>query len=130
VFILVSLGATVVYPLRRLIVSILASDLSIIEETQRFLHVVLPLLPFFGICINVMSIGRGAGRTTIPSTVEIVRTWTIRIALGYFLAFTLGMGSMGIWIPFSLSNAIGGTALAIWAKYGKWDKAVIKTTPI
>jgi Na+-driven multidrug efflux pump len=37
------------------------------------------------------------------------------------------MGSMGIWIPFSLSNAIGGIALAIWAKYGKWDKAVIKT---
>jgi Na+-driven multidrug efflux pump len=129
VFTLVALGATIVYPLRWSIVSIFASDLSIIEETQRFLHVVLPLLPFFGICINVMAIGRGSGHTTIPTTIEIVRIWTIRIALGYFLAFTLGMGSMGIWMPFSLSNAIGGIALAIWAKYGKWDKAVIKTTP-
>jgi putative MATE family efflux protein len=129
VFILVACGAAVVYPLGWSIVSIFASDLSIIEETQQFLDVMLPLLPFFGICINVMSIGRGSGHTTIPTTIEIVRTWTIRIALGYFLAFTLGMGSMGIWIPFSLSNAIGGIALAIWAKYGKWDKAVIKTTP-
>ncbi len=128
VFILVALGAAIVYPLRWLIVSIFASNLTIIEETQRFLHVVLPLLPFFGICINVMSIGRGSGHTTIPTTIEIVRIWTIRIALGYFSAFTLGMGSMGIWIPFSLSNAIGGIALVIWAKYGKWDKAVIKTT--
>jgi len=129
IFILVALGATIVYPLGWSIVSIFASDLSIIEETQRFLHVVLPLLPFFGICINAMAIGRGSGHTTIPTTIEIVGAWTIRIALGYFLAFTLGMGSMGIWIPFSLSNAIGGIALAIWAKYGKWDKAVIKTTP-
>jgi putative MATE family efflux protein len=127
VFILVALGAAIVYPLGWSIVSIFASDLSIIEETQKFLHVMLPLLPFFGICINVMSIGRGSGHTAIPTTIEIVRIWTIRIALGYFLAFTLEMGSMGIWIPFSLSNAIGGIALAIWAKYGKWDKAVIKT---
>jgi len=129
VFILVALGANIVYPFRRSIVSIFASDLNIIEEAQRFLDVMLPLLPFFGICINVMAIGRGSGHTTIPTTIEIVRIWTIRIALGYFLAFTLGMGSMGIWIPFSLSNAIGGIALALWAKYGKWDKAVIKITP-
>ncbi|MEM3550470.1 MAG: MATE family efflux transporter, partial [Candidatus Bathyarchaeia archaeon] len=128
VFIIVAIGAAIVYPFRWSITSIFASDPNIIEETQQFLHVMLPLLPFFGICINVMSIGRGSGHTTIPTAIEIVRIWTIRIALGYFLAFTFGMGSMGIWLPFSLSNAIGGIALAIWAKHGKWDKAVIKTT--
>ncbi|MEM1565529.1 MAG: MATE family efflux transporter [Candidatus Bathyarchaeia archaeon] len=128
VFVIVAIGAAVVYPFRWSIISIFTSDTNIIEETQRFLHVMLPLLPFFGICINVMSVGRGSGHTAIPTTIEIVRIWTIRIVLGYFLAFTFGMGSMGIWMPFSFSNAIGGIALAIWTKYGKWDKAVVKTT--
>ncbi|MBS7614636.1 MATE family efflux transporter [Candidatus Bathyarchaeota archaeon] len=128
VFIIVAAGAAVVYPLRRSIVSIFASNSNLIEETEQFLNIVLPLLPFFGICINVMSVGRGSGHTTVPTTIEILRIWTLRIALGYFLAFIVGMGSLGIWLPLSLSNVVGGTALAIWAKYGKWDKAVIKTT--
>ncbi|MBS7657214.1 MAG: MATE family efflux transporter [Candidatus Bathyarchaeia archaeon] len=128
VFILVAIGATFVYPLRMSIISVFASNQNIIEETEQFLSIVLPLLPFFGICINVMSVGRGSGHTMVPTTIEIVRIWTLRIALGYFLTFIVGMGSLGIWLPLSLSNAVGGTALAIWAKYGKWDKAIIKTT--
>ncbi|MEM2088964.1 MAG: MATE family efflux transporter [Thermoproteota archaeon] len=129
VFILVATGAAIVYPFNRSITSVFASSPNIIGETEQLLRVTLPLLPFFGICINATSVGRGSGHTAIPTAIEIIRIWTVRIALGYFLAFTLGMGPMGIWIPFSLSNAIGGTALTIWIKYGKWDKAVIKTTP-
>jgi len=128
VFILVAAGTAIVYPFKQPIISLFVSNLSIIEETGQFLTIMLPLLPFFGICINITSVGRGSGHTTVPTTIEIVRIWTLRIALGYFLAFIVGMGSLGIWLPFSLSNAVGGTALAIWAKYGKWDKAVIKTT--
>jgi Na+-driven multidrug efflux pump len=47
---------------------------------------------------------------------------------GYFLAFMAGMGSIGMWITFPLSNFVGGIALLYWAKYGKWDKAVINAT--
>lgn len=127
VFALVATGAIIVYPFNQAIASVFASNQNIIGETERFLRVVLPLLPFFGICVNVTSVGRGSGHTAVPTAIEILRIWTVRIALGYLLAFKLGMGPMGVWIPFSLSNAVGGIALAIWVKYGKWDRAVIKT---
>ena len=122
------MGAVVVYPLNQTIASVFASNQDIIRETESFLRVVLPLLPFFGVCVNATSVGRGSGHTAVPTLIEIVRIWTARIALGYLLAFTLGMGPIGIWMPFSLSNAVGGIALAIWVKYGKWERAVIKTT--
>ncbi|MEM2094024.1 MAG: MATE family efflux transporter [Candidatus Bathyarchaeia archaeon] len=128
VFVLVAISATVVYPFKRSIISVFTSSQQIIEETEQFLNIVLPSLPFFALCINSSSIGRGSGHTTVPTTIEIIRTWTIRIGLGYFLGFVLGMGPIGIWIPFSLSNIIGGTGLAFWTKYGKWDKAIIKKT--
>lgn len=126
VFIIIAAGAAVVYPIKQPIANVFASDPNILDETQLFLQTVLPALPFFGICMNIMAVGRGSGHTTFPTTIEIVRIWTIRILLGYFLAFTIGMGPIGIWIPFSISNVIGGIALAIWAKYGKWDKAIIR----
>ncbi|MEM2273348.1 MAG: MATE family efflux transporter [Candidatus Bathyarchaeia archaeon] len=126
VFILVAMGAFIVYPIKRSIIDIFTSSPDIILETERFLSIVLPSLPFFGVCINIMSIGRGSGRTSVPTTIEIIRIWAVRIALGYFLAFIANMNTMGVWLPFALSNIIGGVALSTWAKYGKWDKAIIK----
>ena len=128
VFIIVAVGAIIVYPLKQFITSIFVSDPNIIGETEQFLNLALPSLPFFGICINVSSVGRGSGHTATPTAIEIIRTWTTRIMLGYFLAFMAGMGSIGMWITFPLSNFVGGIALLYWAKYGKWDKAVINAT--
>jgi Na+-driven multidrug efflux pump len=110
-FILTTIKATIVYPLKRSIASVFTSDLNILDETQQFLHIVLPSLPFFGICINIMSIGRGSGHTTFPTAIEIIRIWTIRIALGYFLAFIVGIGPMGIWLP---ARAMIGFNKALW----------------
>ncbi|MGQ9642036.1 MAG: hypothetical protein ACUVUF_07940 [Candidatus Bathycorpusculaceae bacterium] len=56
----------------------------------------------------------------------MARLWGIRIALGYFLAFSLQMGSIGIWLAIALSNIVGGTAPILWIKYGKWSKAVVE----
>ncbi|MEM2926592.1 MAG: MATE family efflux transporter [Candidatus Bathyarchaeia archaeon] len=128
VFLLLVIGVSIVFPFKRSMAEVFASDSRILDETERFLQLVLPTLPFFGLCINSMSIGRGSGHTTFPTTIEIGRTWVIRVALGYFLTFVVGMGPMGIWLPFSLSNVVGGIALILWVKYGKWDKAVIRRT--
>ncbi|MEM1539093.1 MAG: MATE family efflux transporter [Candidatus Bathyarchaeia archaeon] len=129
IFMIIAVGACVLYPFKRSIASVFASDPSILDETEKFLQVVLPTLPFFGLCMNAMSIGRGSGHTTFPTAVDIGRTWTIRVALGYFLAFIMGLGSMGIWLTFSLSNIVGGIIVVLWVKYGKWDRAVIKYDP-
>jgi len=126
IFALLMLGASIIYPIRRSLADIFADDTSILAETDAFLQVLLPTLPFFGLFIVAMSTGRGSGHTMFPTAVGILRLWGIRVALGYFLAFTFGMGSFGAWLAISLSNFVGGFISILWIKYGKWAKAVVK----
>jgi Na+-driven multidrug efflux pump len=90
----------------------------------------LPTLPFFGLFAVALSIGRGSGHTLFPTTLGILRLWGFRITLGYILAFTFGLGSLGIWLAIAISNLIGGLIAILWITYGNWAKAVIeeKTT--
>jgi Na+-driven multidrug efflux pump len=73
-----------------------------------------------------MSTGRGSGHTLFPTTLGITRLWVIRLVLGYLLAFTFEMGSLGAWLAIALSNVIGGIIALIWVKYGNWTEAVVK----
>lgn len=127
-FSLLAVGVGTIYPFKRSIASVFANDLNILNETENLLQIILPTLPFFGLCVNAMSIGRGSGHTSFPTAIDIGRIWAIRVALGYFLAFIVGMGSIGIWLPFSLSNVIGGIIVTLWVKYGKWDRAIIRNS--
>jgi len=56
--------------------------------------------------------------TLFPTTLGILRLWGLRITLGYILAFTLGLGSLGIWLPIAISNLIGGLIAILWIKHG------------
>ncbi|MGQ9539303.1 MAG: MATE family efflux transporter, partial [Candidatus Bathycorpusculaceae bacterium] len=129
IFALVAIGAAIIYPARRSLADVFAEDPNIISETETYLQTLLPTLPFFGLFAVALSIGRGSGHTLFPTALGILRLWGIRIALGYLLAFTVGMGSLGIWLAIAISNAIGGVIAILWIKYGNWAKAVIKQNP-
>ncbi|MCS7124986.1 MAG: MATE family efflux transporter [Candidatus Bathyarchaeota archaeon] len=129
IFFLIMVGAAAAYPIRRNIADVFADDVKIIDETEFFLRTLLPTLPFFGLFAVALSTGRGSGHTLFPTTLGIFRLWGLRIGLGYFLAFTLGMSSTGIWLAFAISNIIGGVIAIFWIKYGNWAKAVIKNRP-
>lgn len=129
IFALIVLGAGIIYPIKRVVVNVFADDPNILNETELFLQTLLPTLPFFGLFANAMSTGRGSGHTMFPTTVGIMRLWGIRLALGYLLAFTFGMGSLGVWLAISLSNVIGGLISILWIKYGNWAEAVVKKNP-
>jgi len=53
------------------------------------------------------------------------QTWGLRVVLGYVLAFSLQMGSLGVWLATAVSNVVGVIA-ALWIKYGSWARAIIK----
>jgi Na+-driven multidrug efflux pump len=78
--------------------------------------------------MNAMSTGRGSGHTLFPTGANIFRLWGVRLGVGYLLAFTLGVGSLGIWVAISLSNVVGGVIAVLWIKYGNWAEAVVKTS--
>jgi len=129
IFALILMGAGILYPIRRVVVDVFADNPGIVNETELFLATLLPTLPLFGLFVNGMSTGRGSGHTLFPTSVGIVRLWGVRLALGYFLAFTFGMGALGIWLAISLSNVVGGLISIIWIRYGNWAEPVIKKTP-
>jgi len=123
---LIALGACIIYPIRSYLADIFADDPCIIAETDLFLQTLVPTLPFFGLFVVAMSIGRGSGHTVFPTAIGMLRLWGIRVGLGYFLAFMVGMGSFGAWLAISLSNIMGGVVSILWIKYGRWAEAVIE----
>ena len=125
IFALMVLGACIIYPIRGFVADVFVDDPNILVETALFLQILLPTLPFFGLFVNAMSTGRGSGHTIFPTTVGLMRLWGIRLALGYFLAFAFGMGSLGVWLAISLSNIVGGLVAILWIKYGNWAEAVV-----
>jgi putative MATE family efflux protein len=125
-FAIVAAGSALVYPARTILVDAFADDPNILAEAELFLRNLLPTLPFFGIFMISMSTGRGSGHTTFPTIIGILRLWVVRVALGYLLAFYLGMGTLGAWLAISLGNVVGGVAAILWIKYGGWAEAVIK----
>ncbi|MEM2947762.1 MAG: MATE family efflux transporter [Candidatus Bathyarchaeia archaeon] len=126
IFALMIISAAILYPLRRNLVDVFANDPNIINETDIFLQTMLPTLPFFGLFAVALSVGRGSGHTTFPTGLGMMRLWGIRIAAGYFMAFILGTGTIGVWSAIAISNIIGGIIALLWIKYGNWAKAVIK----
>ncbi|MGQ9596185.1 MAG: MATE family efflux transporter [Thermoproteota archaeon] len=129
IFVVVALGTSLIYPIRRDIVNVFADDPSIIAETELFLQTLLPTLPFFGLFMVAMSTGRGSGHTMLPTSIGILRLWGIRVGLSYFLAFVMGMDSLGAWLAIALSNIVGGILSVAWIKYGGWAKAIIRKNP-
>lgn len=129
IFVIVALGTSLIYPIRRDIVNVFADDPSIIAETELFLQTLLPTLPFFGLFMVAMSTGRGSGHTMLPTSIGILRLWGIRVGLSYFLAFVMGMGSLGAWLAIALGNIVGGILSVAWIKYGGWAKAIIRKNP-
>ena len=128
IFGLMVLGAAILFPIRGIVVDVFADTPAILNETGLFLAILLPSLPFFGLFVSGMSTGRGSGHTLFPTSIGIVRLWGVRLGLGYFLAFSVGMGSLGVWLAIALSNVVGGVISILWIKYGNWAHPVVKKT--
>ncbi len=101
---------------------------SIYSETENFLKYALFTIPFFGIFFAGSSVGRGSGHVLVPTIIDIIRLWIVRITLGYILSQYLG--STGIWIAFALSNIFSGIAATIWIQKGRWAKPIIKRSSV
>ena len=126
IFGLMLLAAGVIFPFRNVVVDVFADNPAVLMETDLFLATLLPTLPFFGLYVSAMSTGRGSGHTLFPTSLGIFRLWGVRLALGYLLAFTFSVGSLGVWAAISLSNVIGGVIAVLWIRYGNWAEAVVK----
>ena len=119
------IGAFTLYIFRDLFISIFIQELAIYVEAKTFLEVLLWSLPFFGIMLIALFVGRGSGHTLPPTLIGIARLWGFWVGLGYLLAIFMGYGSTGIWIAMALGNVVSGLIALAWLKYGNWTHPVI-----
>ncbi|RLF01341.1 MAG: hypothetical protein DRK00_11600, partial [Thermoprotei archaeon] len=92
----------------------------------KLLEILLWSLPFLGVMIAAMFVGRGSGHTLPPTLIGIARLWGFWVGLGYLLALQLGYGSTGVWTAMALGNVATGLISLAWLKYGNWTKPVIE----
>jgi len=125
IFTVTLIGAFTLYIFRDLFISIFIQEPAIYAEAKTFLEVLLWSLPFFGIMLIALFVGRGSGHTLPPTLIGIARLWGFWVGLGYLLALFMGYGSTGIWIAMALGNVATGLIALVWLKYGNWTRPVI-----
>lgn len=119
-------GSLIVLFLRNQFISIFTNVPEIAIEADTFVQLFAPTLALFAVFFIGMAIGRGSGHTLYPTILGIFRLWGIRLGLGYVLAITIGLGTIGLWISMSLSNLIAGLLIIPWVLWGKWTTPVVK----
>ncbi|WP_052295976.1 MATE family efflux transporter [Pseudothermotoga thermarum] len=129
-FVLVTtyVGVVLVYSIREWVIWAFTDNLEIYAEALRFINIFMWSLPFFAVFFVAMSVGRGSGRTLVPTIIGFIRIWGLRIALGSILAYILNMEIIGVWVAMTISNFIGGIVSILWIKYGNWNSPIIKRT--
>ena len=76
--------------------------------------------PFFAASIVVTGVLRGAGDTLIPSVMNFISIWGVRITLALLLVGTYGL--TGAWIAMCAELIFRGTIFLIRMKLGNWWK--------
>jgi len=122
-------GSILVYLARGYLIAVFTSDSTIALEAEKLVTTIAWILPMMMLSFLGMSVGRGSGRTVVPTVVNVVRFWIIRIGLGWSLAVAVGLGVVGLWIAIALSEIVGGTISYTWIRRGRWTKPVIKQQP-
>jgi multidrug resistance protein, MATE family len=87
-----------------------STERSIIELTSVLLIIAAMFQLFDGMQVTVIGILRGLEDVKAPTIITLVGYWLIALPLAYFLAFTLKMETIGIWIALlaSLVFVAGG----------------------
>ncbi|MCS7111009.1 MAG: MATE family efflux transporter [Ignisphaera sp.] len=126
IMIFVFIGSTLVCIGRNYLIAAFASDSTVALEAERLVATIAWILPMMMLSFLGMSVGRGSGHTILPTVVNTVRFWAIRIGMGWLLAVSMKLGAVGLWMAIALSEIIGGSISYAWIRRGGWIKPVIK----
>ncbi len=98
--------------------ALFSDDRAIVEAGAAYLRVQTAVLAFMALEEVYRGAFTGAGRTLLPSIIELVFT-ALRLPAAWLLAVPAGLGADGVWIAIAGSTAIKGALLAVaW----RWDR--------
>ena len=98
----------------------LTPDTAVRALGAKVLRIELFAEPFFGASIVAAGALRGAGDTLIPSIMNLVSIWGVRITLALILVGRMGLP--GMWTAMCVELCFRGIIFLIRMKHGKWMK--------
>lgn len=100
----------------------LTPDFSVRALATKVLRIELFAEPLFGASIVTTGALRGAGDTLVPSIMNLISIWGVRVSSAFILAPKYGL--VGIWIAMCAELCFRGLLLLIRMAFGKWDKKI------
>ena len=97
-----------------------AKDPQVLDETVRYLRIMMLSEPFLALSIILGGCLQGAGDTKGAMLVIVSALWIIRLPLAYLLAFVAGYGAFGVWIAMAISMCFQGIAMTVRFRNGRW----------
>ena len=99
-------------------------------EKATLLRIGISLLAMAGLfqvvdAVQVLALGllRGVQDTAVPMVIATISYWVVGLPVSYLLAFTLGMGGVGIW----LGLVVGLSVAAVLMMWRFWRRSVFLT---
>ena len=118
--ILMGLTAVVMFLAAPFVFSLLTSDPEVAELGTNVLRLELLAEPLYGASICCAGVFRGAGDTLVPSILNLVSMWCVRIVLAYFLVPVMGL--KGYWLSMCIELCFRGAIFLVRLFRGRWSK--------
>jgi len=99
------------------LIGIFISDSVIIEETAKALRIIIAVFPCLGIYYLSIYYCQAINRVKASFMLSIYRQLIIFIPLAYILVSGLGIGVLGAWIAYPVSDLISFVTAAIFIKH-------------
>jgi putative MATE family efflux protein len=80
---------------------------------------------FFALGMVMTQAFNGAGDTRTPAWINIGVLWFVEIPLAFVLAFTLGLGHLGIFISIGFSHSFHALVSFYFFRKGRWKTIVV-----
>ncbi len=120
---MMSAAAVVMYFSAPFMFSILTKSQEVRILGVRVLRIEAFAEPLYATAIVCSGVLRGAGDTLVPSIINLVSMWGVRIVLS--LVLVSGMGLVGIWLAMCIELCFRGTLTLARTIHGKWLNKVV-----
>ncbi|MCQ2514822.1 MAG: MATE family efflux transporter [Ruminococcus sp.] len=106
-----TVSGMLMYLLAPQMIALLSPDAEIQRLGAEILRIEAFAEPMYAASIVATGVFRGAGDTTVPSTLNLISMWAVRIPLAYMLAITGGL--TGVWLAMCIELCVRGILFII-----------------
>ncbi len=122
---IMALSGAIMYVIAPYVFAMLTPDKAIRELGTRVLRIEVFAEPLYGASIVASGALCGAGDTLVPSLLNLISIWGVRITLSLLLVGPLGL--VGAWIAMCIELCFRGSILLIRLKRERWMKGKLET---